>query len=118
MKFCSTHWNDLRENIKARGIWEFVSKDGAEAGRKMVAKQKANDKNEPPTKDSFDPLLLAHMNIIAAYVRDIGVHAFVGDKCPICEVDKSRPGLGKDWLDGAADDMLNIAREFKLIASD
>ncbi len=116
MKFCSTHWQALRENIKARGLWDFVSKDGEEAGRKMIAKEEANEKNEPPTKDSFDPLLLAHNNIIAAFVRDRGLEAFAGDKCPICEVESSRAGLGKDWLDGASDDMLNIATQYKLIA--
>jgi hypothetical protein len=118
MKFCSTHWDALRENIKARGLWDFVSKDGAEAGRKMVAKQEANDKGEPPTAASFDPLLLAHMNIVSAYIEDVGINGMVGDKCPICEVEKSRAGLGKEWLDGSCDDMLRIAKHFKLIATD
>lgn len=117
MKFCTAHWESLKENIKARGLWEFVSKDGEEAGKKMLAKQEANDKDEPPTAASFDPLLLAHNNIIAAFVRDIGLDAFAGEKCPICEIEKSRAGLGKGWLDGASDDMLNIAKHFKLIST-
>ena len=64
------------------------------------------------TKENFDPLLLAGMNIIAMFIEDGGMKVFLNnqDVCPICEVDKGQ-GLARNWILGASKDQGDMARK-------
>lgn len=110
MSFCAKHWQDLRDAIDIAGLKDFVAKDGMEAGTK-IQKWQAGE----ATKENFEPLLMAHMNIIAAFIQDGGESAAVritSDPkcCPICEVDL-HSHLGVNWIKGASTDMEILARK-------
>ncbi len=109
MKFCQEHWNGLRAAIEERGLTHLVARGGKEAVESL-----AREARGEATKDDFDPLMAAHNMILGQFVEDIGLAAFDGEKCPLCEVEKSRAGLAKNWTDGSADSALEMARELGL----
>lgn len=74
MKMCLDHWNDLRDEIDARELTEYVAPDGAECARRLLTGE-------------FEPLMEAH-NLIMMSVGNAlaeGVATLpAGEVCPVC----------------------------------
>jgi hypothetical protein len=128
MKFCASHWEKLREAIKARGLWEFVAQDGDEVVRRVIDGLTA----EKDARSNFEPLMGAHNAIVSNAMSNVGIELLVqnedgSDKCPICFLqnlhdtnckDKDCPGVFFDrWIEHAADDQLDTAKKIGLVAS-
>lgn len=101
MKFCDEHWTQLRDAIKVRGLFDFVSGSGEEAVKNLVSA------SERPTKKNYDPLMSAHNMIIGnainaggAYLLGVNPDGPEGHYCPVCEAEKHDY---KGWIDLAAD---------------
>lgn len=138
MKFCHTHWDQLRKAIDDRGLTPFIAKDGKVAVAQLTKQIETGD----DTKATFDPLMSAHWSITTnamqaldrvginpLYLLSDGSEAPDGrNDCPLCELnylheqgctnpdctlDKKR---GYDWMiDRAASDALSQAREYGLV---
>ena len=136
MKFCQTHWNNLRQAIKARGLWDMVAGSGEEAVQQ--AKDQLGGKEQ--TKENFDPLMAAHWTICnnaMDTLKRIGANPLAlltqppedhpEWECPLCylnylsaEHDRTcmdpnctkTKGLTFDiWIDKAADGVLEYVKE-------
>ena len=102
--FCRPHWDQLRNAIKARGLWDLVSTSGEQARERLAHPG-------PETLDSFDPLIAAH-NLITNNALEL-LGPFTG--CPVCAVldkhaaecectdDTPCPADYGQWIDMAAD---------------
>jgi hypothetical protein len=116
MNLCPTHWNQLKQAIKARGLWDLVSADGAEA---MAVMQHDLD-GKPATKEKFDPLLAATFKIYENAIRAGGLYMMNqkedgADYCAVCEAEAhNAPG----WIDLAADGVAAFARELQTAVTD
>lgn len=90
MKFCQPHWDQLREAIKARGMFHLVANSGEEAANRL--KKQADGQAVVP-----DPLMEAHMMILQRAIsfmpHIIGINEDAEDKhyCPLCEARKHMP---------------------------
>lgn len=87
MKFCADHWTRLREKIDAAGLGSLVSEGGEAAARTMVRAA-----TEGPSVDAFDPLMDAHMAIVANAVKLAGPMILADNddgtpRCPVCFLD-------------------------------
>lgn len=91
-------------------MWHMVHADAQAAHESMVRQLEGTD----DTKD-FDPLLNSTWAIYAQFTKEAGLNALVGDLCPLCEVEKYRAGLAKNWIEGCTDGQLENARELKLM---
>lgn len=114
MKFCQTHWDELRAAIEERGLTKFVADGGEELARRI---QKELD-DKKTSAETFDPLMHAWSMISTNAVRAGGPHLLTGDYCPLCEVEKNRVALGegaKDWIRHASDGVLDYAKTLGLI---
>lgn len=92
MKFCMPHWKELREGIKARGLWHLVSGSGEE----LVARMKAAGELD------VDPLMVAHNLIMQNALNTAGFEVMRPnddgtERCPVCFLD------APTWIDKAAD---------------
>lgn len=139
MKFCSAHWDALRQKIADRGLEHLVAQGGEMAVKQLSDQLDTGD----VTRDNFDPLMSAHWavcgnamealsqaGISPLYLFGDMSHAPEGrSDCPLCELNylhktsctDPRCALDKeagyDWmLDRAADDALQLARELKLVS--
>jgi hypothetical protein len=112
MQMCRPHWQDLKAAIEVRGLSHLIAKDGKAAAEQMM-RQASGD----ASPRDFDPLMTAHTAIASAFIRDVGLTAFEGEKCPLCEVEKSREGLAENWIEGSTDDVLAHAKQVGLVAS-
>lgn len=128
MRFCQQHWEALRTAIDQRGLTQLVARDGVEA----VAKMKA-DLQTGTTRDTFDPLLLAHNAILKKSIEVLGMEVFQPNadgspRCPLCfseELHATDPAHQEShcacgWsvqgvIDGAADWVLEGAKHFGLV---
>lgn len=128
MKVCQPHWTELKEAIAARGLDQFVARDGAEVARRMAADGAAAE----AAKASFEPLMGAHNAILSNALRIVGTDVFLlnedgSDRCPLCYLGKvevelvaehGRESVGlrtETWIGRAADDMLAHAKALGLI---
>lgn len=59
MKFCQSHWDDLRVAVDAVGLGAWVPEDGERAARNQAELMAGAE----PTVDNFDPLMSAHWAI-------------------------------------------------------
>jgi hypothetical protein len=76
MRMCMPHWNALKAAIDARGLSQFIAKDGDEVQRRADTK-------------SFEPLLGAHNAILAQAINVGGLEVLMQNDdgqelCPIC----------------------------------
>lgn len=125
MRFCETHWTDLRKAIDDRGLTPFVARGGADV-LKRVGSQVSGD---ALTAANFEPLMSAHMAILGR-LMDIGGPAVLFDnedgseRCPICFANQqhllrcTKPDCSysfDDFIAGAADDQLVEARRLGLV---
>ncbi len=60
MKFCESHWKELKQHIDDRGLMHLVAK----SGEKAVDKMQRELAERTTTKESFDPLMSAHWAIV------------------------------------------------------
>lgn len=112
MKICQEHWEKLRAAVKNKGLEHLVHKTGESAFESVVE----NLQGSGDEKKNFDPLMGANFAIWGQYVNDVGLAAFSNpDICPLCEVEKSKPGLAENWIDGSTEDQLNQARKLGLV---
>lgn len=122
MRFCDTHWNALRAAIDARGLGQFVSKDGAEALRRFA------EDAELQTKDTFDPLIAAHTMIVRNGLRLLTELPNQND-CLLCALLAEEAiqvaTYGREavkvhidqWIDQSADGALTFAKGLGLVAT-
>lgn len=66
MKFCSEHWQQLREAVDASGLSALIAEDGATAVKAL-----ASELEDGPTIDNFDPLMAAHNMIWSRAMTEI-----------------------------------------------
>lgn len=71
-----------------------------------------NGEDDP--KRDFDPLMNANWAIMSAALKDVGLAALGPDFCPLCSVEAQSAELCEEWINGASDDQLAIARELGL----
>ena len=113
MKMCQHHWDMLRKAINERGLSSFVSKSGEVAVESLK-------------ENKFEPLLGAHNAITMNTLSTVGLSIMAPNEdgtetCPICflmscpcddpECSKKYEG----WINRAADDQVDIARELGLL---
>lgn len=119
MKFCTKHWERLRQAIDERGLTSFVAHTEADVARKTAAGVSA--------ATAFDPLLGAHNAIVANALHAVGMELLTlrpdgSEWCPICFLltcECGRPECPVEfegWIDRAADDAVEAARALNLIA--
>ena len=116
MKICPDHWTKLREAVKARGLWQYVAKDGHAAMQNIVLELEGREREA-----YFDPLMHAHNMIWSAALERCGLALMMGDKCPVCEGIAFNLALPDNtytpdaeehyWIDGPADAVLAICTE-------
>ncbi len=107
MKFCQPHWEQLKNAIKVRGLFDFVSSSGMEAVTKTSADQSK--------AENFEPLMGSHNMIVANALQAGGLY-MMGTKedgtpyCPVCEAEKHGH---TGWIDKAADAALEHSKTLK-----
>jgi hypothetical protein len=111
MKMCQSHYEQLKDAIKDRGLWAMVSKSGIAAAQRM--KKELDGTGDP--KVDHDPLLNAYFAIITNAMRVGGSYLLGQDiegqeYCPLCELGTH---LGNnhviEWINCAADDEKKLA---------
>jgi hypothetical protein len=116
MNFCMNHWEKLKDAIKIRDLWQFVSGDGVKATAK-IKQQIAGDSGV----QVFDPLLNANFAIWNNALEMVGPYLISLDPetnepyCPICESLKHNGPDERWFIDNACDEQLNKAKELGLI---
>ena len=128
MKFCTAHWEALKEGVRSRGMWHLVAQSGEDAAANMAQELQGGE-------EVFDPLMGAHWRIANRVLQNLaksqGPEAALGavgdpDFCPLCAVQQSyesygeahRPPAALDaqgWVDTTLDSALTYAREQGLI---
>lgn len=100
MKLCGGCWDKLREAIKERGLWKYVSEHRYEANAKIKAQLEGK-----PESETFDPLLEANLSICNNAIQVGGLAMMQPPKegeqeiCPICTLKVP------EWIGYAADGM-------------
>lgn len=110
MKFCIPHWEQLKQAVKDRGMYHLVHSSG-QAAMDALARVADGISDE---KD-FDPLMAATMRIYGQFAREAGWEKLDADICPLCEIAETMPDMPDNWIDGCCDEMLEFARESKLM---
>lgn len=106
MKICQTHWEQLKQAIKAKGLFDFVSGTGKEAMTRIVGQLQGQSE----TKQNFDPLMACN-NMLWGNALQVGGLYLMGtdeqgnEYCPVCEADKHGQ---TGWIDCA----VNSAAEY------
>lgn len=99
MKFCTRHWDALREKTKTVGLGALIADSGEQAISNM-----ASEFSDGPTVDNYDPLLAAHNTILSNAMDALGAQAltlFTGDYCPLCVLNQlSREGWERAKAEG------------------
>jgi hypothetical protein len=118
MKFCKSHWDELRKALDDRGLMNLVAKDSQQLMDKM-AKEIADGQ---PSAATFDPLIGAHNAILSNALDIVGLDLMMpnddgSDKCPLCyAITNCRCNRGDEcdfrkWIDYAADEQLQVAKD-------
>ena len=121
MRFCDTHWEEIRHEIETRGLNQFIAKSGEEALARTVAELK-----DGYSKATFEPLMYAHNAIVANAMEIFGMeimedNADGSSRCPLCHVISNcncKLGEGchfRAWPKRAADDALDEAKNLGLV---
>ena len=108
MQICKDHWSAMKAEIDKLGMSDLIVKTAEEAHAKIVAQL---DGGTP--QDTFEPALNANFAIIGTFMKAAGVAALGMDGCPLCEVDKSSPGMAQNWIEGACADQKEIWETLK-----
>lgn len=107
MNMCTTHWARLRAAISARGMDEYVSKNGQDAVSRIVAGLAEE------TLATYDPLIAASSAILGHALQLVGPSLLEPPaKCPICFLKNAHERVCRDpeckqdfeeWINLAAD---------------
>ena len=109
MKLCTEHWDALRAAIDARGLSHLISKNGAEAAKKVVSELEGRG-----AENDFDPLLCANNMLFTAGLSCGGLAMLSGDFCPVCKAEENGVPKG-EWIEGPAEGVLHEARRLGLV---
>jgi len=125
MKFCETHWTELRTAIADRGLDKLVARDGAQ-----IAKRMSSELENGTSPTNFDPLMEAHNAIVSNAMGSAGLAIMSpngdgSERCPLCFLvavcqcpDKGTPACAyAKWIGYAANDSLARAKELGLVGS-
>jgi hypothetical protein len=115
MKFCAAHWTQLRSAIEDRGLMRFVSNNGEQAATKIEA-----ELSGAPRAETWDPLMAANFAIWNNALEMGGGYLIFGDEdgnpyCPICEPIKHNSYPAEWWINHAADEQLDRAKELGFV---
>ena len=124
MRLCQKHWGELREAIRARGIYHLVAKDGESAMKRTVS-----EINGTADDSTFDPLMAAYWAITGRAMELGGLYLMGQDEnkneyCPLCELDKFArnedgsqpiPAASTQWINGCCDAQLRYCEEKGLV---
>lgn len=108
MQICTLHYEQLKQAIKARGLWDLVAQSKEEQQKVIEATIQGGD----PKKETFDPLLSANNAIWSHAIKVGGLYLLTTKPdgtqyCPVCEADAhGQPG----WIEKAADGSAQQAR--------
>lgn len=81
MRICQSHWTQLRDEITAQGLGDWVAPTG-ETAAAQLADQVRRGKI---TKVNYDPLMACHNMIAQRAVECLGVLVLLPSfECPIC----------------------------------
>lgn len=87
MRMCQSHWDMLREEVKAQGLYDLVSANGDIVAMKLVAELKGS----PDSRDNFDPLMRCNFMIMNRVMDGLGLMVMAEDfGCPICFLNSQR----------------------------
>lgn len=121
MKMCSNHWTELKKAIEDRGLMPLVHKDG-QSLKESLERQMRDEKAVEKDPALFDPLIGANFAIFGNAIESGGTYLMTPDPetkqpyCPLCEmvkcVEDAKPSV---WIDYAADEQLDYARELGLM---
>ncbi len=109
MKICQQHWNELKTALDERGLTKFIAPDSKSVINEMVKELK-----HEPVK--FEPLLAANFAIWRNAIDGGGLYLMYGDLCPLCELEAHTTVQASNWINHAADDQYNKAKELGLIS--
>lgn len=126
MKFCTDHWQKLRDEVARQGMESLVPTSGAEAMAKL-----ASDLEAGASRVSFDPLMGAHNAIVANAMRYVGLELLLPnedgtDRCPFCFLQVKHVEACKEpacewtyeksWIPGSVNEQREHAIRLGLIA--
>lgn len=108
MKFCQAHWEEAKQAIKSRGLFDLVAADKYEAFQQMVDELKGEEK----TVENFDPLMTLHWMIVGRATEIGGLYLLTQkpdgtDYCPVCEAESH--GF-HGWINSAANAVAEMAK--------
>jgi hypothetical protein len=111
MKICRDHWHELRNAIRQRGLWGYVSPNGYLPNhiteRELTAR---------PTQAPLDPLMATSLMISEQAVLALGPQLLHRPDCPLCEVEQNLgKGLSLEWIDADADMILQVCRQRNMV---
>ena len=84
MKFCQTHWNQLKDAIESKGMYHLVAASG-----ELAVDRLKEELDGTATKLTYDPLMNSHNMINLRALECCGLYLLTGDYCPLCEFEKS-----------------------------
>lgn len=126
MSFCQTHFTELLEKIRERGLEPLVAKTGSELISRFTS-ELAHGRS----KTTFDPLLSAHLEIVRNAVHQVlasgptlQAEFQASPQCPLCFVINHCHCKRKDectfltWTTKAADNARRRAIEVGAMVSD
>lgn len=124
MKMCMTHWNELRDKIRALGLYGLVATSGEQAAAQLVKQIDSG-----PSKANFDPLMGAHNAIWSNAMGVAGIAVMQpnedgSERCPLCYLVQSCACGRADacpfltWTTRATDDMKAEAIRLGLVGTD
>lgn len=79
LSWCQDHWDRLRREVDDQGMGHLVSKDGAEAARRMASTDPRD----------IEPLMAIHNNILGRVLGNCLAAGGFPDGCPLCIVQGS-----------------------------
>jgi hypothetical protein len=96
MKVCPDHWEELKQVIKAKGLYDFVAGNGKEAMSRILGQFEG----ERETKQNFDPLMACNSLLWGNALKCgglalMGTDETGGEFCPVCEAYEHDQ---QDWI--------------------
>lgn len=96
MQACQKHWDMLRNEVEAQGMYHLVSGNSEIASMKLAGELAGETAGKEESKDTFDPLMRCWFMIMNRTLEIAGVaalHAEFG--CPICRFNEARTEDGR-----------------------
>jgi hypothetical protein len=101
---CDKHDRQIKEGLRARNLWQFVSPDMQEAVegflQRQMAASLAEDTDAERPDAVFDPFVEIHMEILFLSMKRMAETETEMNGCPMCIALN-----GDEWIDGALNDM-------------